>query len=92
MAANIWSCSAYEIYTVEQKSDATEYKVTLQRLPASKYLEKTYYSLPTNEVDESSGLIKFPSNLSQSAFLANVLPSVNSYITAIDAESFTTLT
>lgn len=89
MAANIWSCATYEIYTVEQKNDATEYKVTLQRLPASNYLEKTYYLLPANEVDESSGLIKFPSNLSQSNFLANVIPSVNSYITAIDAESFT---
>jgi|MDTB01.3.fsa_nt_gb hypothetical protein len=92
MAANIWSCSTYEIYTVEQKSDATEYKVTLQRLPASNYLEKTYYFLPANEPDDSSGLIKFPSNLSRNDFLANVLPSVNSYITALDAESFTTIT
>ena len=35
---------------------------------------------------------KFPSGLSLNNFLANVIPDVNTYITAIDAESYTTLT
>ena len=41
---------------------------------------------------DESGVTKFPSGLSLTNFLANVIPDVNTYITAIDAESYTTLT
>ena len=90
MSGNVWSCTDYEILRVEQKNDYTEYKVTLQRLPESSYSQYTLYNLPANEADEND-VIQFPSNLSVDSFLANVIPRVNTYLVAIDAESFTTI-
>ena len=91
MGANVWYCENYEIFRVEERDNNLEYRVTIQRLPESVYKEKTIYSIATNDVDES-GVTKFPSGLSLNNFLANVIPNVNTYITAIDAESYTTLT
>jgi hypothetical protein len=90
MSGNVWSCADYEILRVEQKSDNTEYKVTLQRLPESSYPQYTVINMLSNEVDED-GIIKFPHSLALSDFLANVIPSVNAAIAADDAESFTNL-
>ena len=91
MADNLWSCANYEIYKVEQKNDNTEYKVTFQRLPESSYKNPTIFNVLTNEATGSEET-DFPRNLSLNNFLANVIPSINTYITAIDAESYTTLT
>ena len=91
MGANVWYCNNYEIFKVEERDNNLEYRVTIQRLPESVYKEKTIYSIATSDVDES-GVTKFPSGLSLNNFLANVIPNVNTYITAIDAESYTTLT
>ena len=77
MGANVWYCDNYEIFKVEERDNNLEYRVTIQRLPESVYKEKTTYFIATNDVDES---------------LANVIPNVNTYITAIDAESYTILT
>ena len=90
MSGNVWSCADYEILRVEQKNDYTEYKVTLQRLPESNYSQYTVYNIPSNEADDSN-VIQFPSNLSMDSFLTNAIPSVNTFITMIDAESFTTI-
>ena len=91
MGANVWYCENYEIFRVEERDDKSDYRVMIQRLPESVYKEKTIYSINTSSVDEN-GVNKFPSGLSLNNFLANVIPSVNTYITAIDAESYTTLT
>ena len=91
MGANVWYCENYEIFRVEERDNNLEYRVTIQRLTESVYKEKTIYSIATSDVDES-GVTKFPSGLSLTNFLANVIPDVNTYITAIDAESYTTLT
>ncbi len=91
MGANVWYCDNYEIFKVEERDNNLEYRVTIQRLPESVYKEKTTYFIATNDVDES-GVTKFPSGLSLNNFLANVIPNVNTYITAIDAESYTTVT
>jgi hypothetical protein len=90
MSGNVWSCADYEILRVEQKNDYTEYKVTLQRLPKSSYAQYTVYNLPSNEADDNN-VIQFPANLAIDSFLANVVPSVNTYLVAIDAVSFTTI-
>lgn len=90
MSGNVWSCANYEILRVEQKNDYTEYKVTLQRLPKSSHAQYTVYNIPSNEADDSN-VIQFPSNLALDSFLANAIPSVNTYLVAIDAESFTTI-
>lgn len=90
MSGNVWSCADYEILRVEQKNDYTEYKVTLQRLPESNYAQYTVYNIQANEADENN-VIQFPSNLAIDNFLANAIPSVNTYLVAIDAESFTTI-
>ena len=90
MSGNVWSCADYEILRVEQKNDNSEYKVTIQRLPESSYNQYTVYNILAGEVDED-GTIKFPSNLALSDFLANVVPSVNTYITTLDAESYTNI-
>ena len=91
MGTNVWSCENYEIFRVEERDDNSDYRVMIQRLPESVYKEKTIYSIATSDVDDS-GVTKFPSGLSLNNFLANVIPNVNTYITAIDAESYTTLT
>lgn len=90
MSGNVWSCANYEILRVEKKNDNSEYKVTIQRLPESSYAQYTVYNVLTSEVDED-GIIKFPANLALSDFIANVVPSVNTYITALDADSYTNL-
>ena len=90
MSGNVWSCADYEILRVEQKNDYTEYKVTLQRLPESNYAQYTVYEVPINQADENN-IIHFPANLTLDSFVANVVPSVNTYIAVIDAVSYTNI-
>lgn len=90
--ANVWVGDNYYVTGIYQKMDSdtsdgvavdrlSQIVVRLQRTPTSTYPNTTDIALEIN----STNTDKFPSGLAQADYLANVLPLVNTALTASDA-------
>lgn len=90
--ANVWIGDNYYVTGIYQKLDSddsdgpavdrlAQIVVRLQRTPTSTYPNSTDIALEINETNVD----KFPDGQAQADYLANVLPLVNTALTALDA-------